>query len=640
MKLNIETKDKKGITLVALVVTIIVLILLAGVSINLVIGNNGIATKAQIAKTSTELAKYKEELSQWKINKKMEDNNFAEDTLSAGKNNLAYGGVRQEGNIKTIIQDLDDSYLDEVEIIKGELIINTTNKSKLEGSKIAEVSSNPYIIKDGELKSAGTNLELMSSDGTVTIPENVTKIGAGAFSSLAGLKTVIIPGTVKEVGANAFSYNKTLEKVIMQEGTEIIGEQAFYECTSLSEINLPDTINSVGKFSMVNSKITKLDVPTSLKTIGAYAFYYLEELQTVNIPEGVETIRYYAFDSCKKLETITIPSTVTNIENGAFASCNSLTQINLKTNNFIYKEGMLLSKDGNRTIFVSKKLLENTDTLNIPEGIKSLTVSLDAFTNIKNVSIPKSLTYIEEGYIPRYVENITIAEGNENFYVENKQLYTGTTLLKSYTGKENITVKDGTITIGASAFNGELNTKEIILPDSVQNINSFIIQMYGSGKLEKLKIGKGASNISSQFNFKALNVQIELDTENKNYTIVNNVLYNYDKTKLICALYPITGNLTIESTVKEISNYTFYGQEKIQGITLPNGIEKIGKDILLRCYKIKKLEIPSSIKEIDEEAFIQASNLDEIIIHKKEGSVSGSPWGATKGERAIKWVTD
>ena len=152
MKLNIKTKDKNGITLVALVVTIIVLILLAGVSINLVIGNNGIITKAQVAKTSTELAKYKEELSQWKINKKMEDNNFVEDTLSAGKNNLTYGGVKQEGNIKTIIQDLDDSYLDEVEIIKGELIINTTNKSKLEGSKVAEVSSNPYIIKEGELK--------------------------------------------------------------------------------------------------------------------------------------------------------------------------------------------------------------------------------------------------------------------------------------------------------------------------------------------------------------------------------------------------------------------------------------------------------------------------------------------------------
>ena len=61
MKLNIKTKDKNGITLVALVVTIIVLILLAGVSINLVIGNNGIMQKAKEAKESMEQAAKEEQ---------------------------------------------------------------------------------------------------------------------------------------------------------------------------------------------------------------------------------------------------------------------------------------------------------------------------------------------------------------------------------------------------------------------------------------------------------------------------------------------------------------------------------------------------------------------------------------------------
>ena len=46
-----KTKEMKGITLVALVVTIVVLLILAGVSINLVLGNNGIIAKAQEAKT-------------------------------------------------------------------------------------------------------------------------------------------------------------------------------------------------------------------------------------------------------------------------------------------------------------------------------------------------------------------------------------------------------------------------------------------------------------------------------------------------------------------------------------------------------------------------------------------------------------
>ena len=58
MKINL--KNTKGITLVALVVTIIILIILAGVSINLVIGNNGIIANAQIAKKNAENAAWLE----------------------------------------------------------------------------------------------------------------------------------------------------------------------------------------------------------------------------------------------------------------------------------------------------------------------------------------------------------------------------------------------------------------------------------------------------------------------------------------------------------------------------------------------------------------------------------------------------
>lgn len=43
-------KQERGITLVALVVTIVVLLILAGVSISMVLGQNGIVTKAQDAK--------------------------------------------------------------------------------------------------------------------------------------------------------------------------------------------------------------------------------------------------------------------------------------------------------------------------------------------------------------------------------------------------------------------------------------------------------------------------------------------------------------------------------------------------------------------------------------------------------------
>ena len=67
-------KENKGITLIALVITIIVLIILAGISINLLLGDNGIIKKAQEAGIESEKASLVEEI-QLKITDKQIGNN-------------------------------------------------------------------------------------------------------------------------------------------------------------------------------------------------------------------------------------------------------------------------------------------------------------------------------------------------------------------------------------------------------------------------------------------------------------------------------------------------------------------------------------------------------------------------------------
>lgn len=79
-------KNEKGITLVALVVTIIVLLILAGVSITMVAGDNGIATKAQKAKKETEEETFLEEikvyLTEYTVEKNTTDGSlFPEDVV-------------------------------------------------------------------------------------------------------------------------------------------------------------------------------------------------------------------------------------------------------------------------------------------------------------------------------------------------------------------------------------------------------------------------------------------------------------------------------------------------------------------------------------------------------------------------------
>ena len=55
-------RNKRGITLIALNITIIVLLILAGVSINALVGDNGVISNAMKSSTASKLAKYKEEL--------------------------------------------------------------------------------------------------------------------------------------------------------------------------------------------------------------------------------------------------------------------------------------------------------------------------------------------------------------------------------------------------------------------------------------------------------------------------------------------------------------------------------------------------------------------------------------------------
>ena len=66
-------KEQKGITLIALVVTIVVLLILAGVSISMLSGENGIIRQAQEAKDKTKAEAIKERIQLWKSEQKINE---------------------------------------------------------------------------------------------------------------------------------------------------------------------------------------------------------------------------------------------------------------------------------------------------------------------------------------------------------------------------------------------------------------------------------------------------------------------------------------------------------------------------------------------------------------------------------------
>ena len=127
------------------ILNIIVLLILAAVSIATLTGENGILTRANESAISTELAGYKEELDLYKIEKYNEDTNFVEETLTAGKTDLNYNTKPNDetGNIKTIIKNISDEYFEKLEVIKGELLINTQDRDEIRVAQRLGIEVNP-----------------------------------------------------------------------------------------------------------------------------------------------------------------------------------------------------------------------------------------------------------------------------------------------------------------------------------------------------------------------------------------------------------------------------------------------------------------------------------------------------------------
>ena len=132
----------------------------------------------------------------------------------------------------------------------------------------------------------------------MTIPNSITSIGKGTFSSCSSLTSITIPNSVTSIGDVAFSGCSSLTSITIPNSVTSIGKGAFYSCSSLTSVTIPNSVTSIRERAFSACGLT-----------------------SVTIPNGVTRIEDSTFDCCWKLTSATIPSSVTSIGHNAFYGC-------------------------------------------------------------------------------------------------------------------------------------------------------------------------------------------------------------------------------------------------------------------------------------------------------------------------------
>ena len=382
-----------------------------------------------------------------------------------------------------------------------------------------------------------------------------------------------------------------------------IGESAFDNCRSLTSITIPKGVTSIGEFAFYGcSSLTSITIPEGVTSIGEWTFCSCQSLTSITIPESVTSIGEFAFASCSSLTAITIPESVTSIGESAFAGCSSLTAIT------------------------------------IPEGVTCIGYSAFSYcSSLTSITIPESVTSIGNGAFES-----TAWYDNQ----PNGVIYAGNVLYK-YKGtmpaNTSVEVREGTVGISPSAFNGCISLTSITIPEGVTSIGNSTFDgcysltaitipesvteigvgaFYGCRSLTFITIPEGVTEIG-EIAFRGCCFLRNNFINNSSCTSSTNWganifdgesdgLFVDDNVVVLCR--PYLTSITIPEGVTSIGGEAFYGCSRLTSITIPESVTSIGAYAFYGCSSLTSVNIPEGVTSIGNSTFDGCSSLTSINI--------------------------
>lgn len=347
---------------------------------------------------------------------------------------------------------------------------------------------------------------------------------------------------------------------------EVSGYRYYYNNTD--SIAIPEKVRINGKIYNVTSigdgvfggysGLTSISIPESVTSIGAEAFIGCSDLIRINIPEGVTRIDSSTFARCSSLREITLPKNVTSIGNSAFSGCNGL----------------------------------------------------------KSIQIPSSVTDIDKFAFYRCINlDVTIDNSEGNVKV-GEFAFEGCKSV-TYLKNKDLTVIDTSDTPLKFRITSD-STAEVMEDYSYRDLDSIFIPA-------KVRIEGKVYDVTSideyAFVYYSNLTSINVSSNNSNYSSIDGVLFNKNKTEIVYVPRGRKGTFSIPSSVTSINSWAFYGCNGLTSINIPNSIKSIADSTFAHCYSLTSINIPNSVTSIGASAFRGCYGLTSISIPNSVTSI-------------------
>ena len=457
----------------------------------------------------------------------------------------------------------------------------------------------------------------------VTLPESLTTLGYGAFSSCKSLRAVKIPSGVTAIPDQCFYGCSSLESVIIPEGVTTIGICAFAVC-NLNALTLPESLEKIGVSAFgSNSSLKSVNIPAKVKTIDESAFSYCG-LTDLVIQEGVQVIGQDAFSN-NSLENLTLPSTITKIDDEVFShnnnlrtiTCNAVTPPMLGYNAFYYSATSSV-----------KVPLQSIAAYRQADGWKSFSNYYGGEEIIDGVTyrIDDKAAYVRA--VDKTVSEICLAE---NVAFEGAQYPLYKIADNAFAGNGSITlvtVPATVETIGSNAFDGVTYpiikikaTTPPVLASKLPMLSAIVppasVKAYKAANYWKdmTIIGEGKNDIEVTTSAtvdltEAIMTQAKITPASVTSIKVHGPLTNDD---IINALntnmrscYAIDLS---DAEIEALPDGAFNGKIGLLEISLPAGLKAIGNNAFNGCFALRnEVTIPAGVETIGSNAFAGCRN--------------------------------